>query len=84
MVDVMRLATGIPGFDELIEGRFPKGRTIILTGPAGSGKTTFGIQFLYIGITLFGENGLFITLEEEVSDIISDMGRYDWHGEVPC
>ena len=42
----MRTATGIPGFDELIEDGFPKERTIILTGPAGSGKTTFGIQCL--------------------------------------
>ena len=83
MADVMRVAMGIPGFDELIEGGFPKGRNIILTGPAGSGKTTFSLQFLYNGITLFGENGPFITLEEEVSDLISDMGRCDWHLEVP-
>jgi KaiC/GvpD/RAD55 family RecA-like ATPase len=42
----MSIATGIQGFDELIEGGFPKERTSILTGPAGSDKTTFGIQYL--------------------------------------
>jgi len=46
MANVMRAATSIPGFDELIEGGFPKERTIILTGPAGSGKTIFGMLCL--------------------------------------
>jgi KaiC/GvpD/RAD55 family RecA-like ATPase len=46
VADGMRVTTGITGFDELIEGGFPKERTIILRGPAGSGKTTFGIQCL--------------------------------------
>lgn len=79
MSEVLRVATGIEGFDALIEGGFPKGRIIILTGPAGSGKTTFGMQFLYNGAVKFGENGLFVTLEEEVSDLVSDMGRYGWN-----
>jgi len=78
MSDVMRVATGIEGFDGLIEGGFPKGRTMILSGPAGSGKTTFGMQFLYNGATRFGENGIFVTLEEEIVDLTSDMGRYGW------
>ena len=46
MADVMCIATGIPGFDELIESESPKEYTAILTGPAGSGKTIFGIQCL--------------------------------------
>ena len=46
MADVMCIAMGIPGFDEIKEGEFPKERTIIFAGPAGSGKTTFGIQSL--------------------------------------
>jgi KaiC/GvpD/RAD55 family RecA-like ATPase len=45
---------------------------------AGSGKTTFGMQFLHNGITQFNENGIFVTLEEEVPDLTKDMGRYGW------
>lgn len=82
MPDVKRVSTGIPGFDELIEGGFNEGRPVILTGPAGSGKTTFAIQFLYNGVTMFGENGLFVTLEEEVNDLTNDMSRYGWNLET--
>ena len=81
MSELTRVATGIDGFDELIEGGFPKGRIIILTGPSGSGKTTFGMQFLYNGVIKFREKGLFVTLEEELSDLTSDMGRYGWNLE---
>ena len=75
---VERVPTGIPGLDELIEGGLPKGRIVLITGTAGSGKTTLGMQFLYNGITRFEENGLFVTLEEEVTDVVKDMSRYGW------
>ena len=75
---IKRVATGIPGLDDLIEGGIPSGRTILVTGSAGSGKTTLGMQFLCNGITRFKENGLFVTLEEESQDLIKDMGRYGW------
>jgi KaiC/GvpD/RAD55 family RecA-like ATPase len=78
MSDIERVSTGIPGLDDIIEGGLPKGRITVVTGPAGSGKTTLGVQFLYNGATQFGENGLFVTLEEETPDIVRDMARYGW------
>jgi len=51
---------------------------MLVTGSAGSGKTTLGMQFLCNGITRFKENGLFVTLEEEAQDLIKDMSRYGW------
>ena len=78
MMEIERVPTGIPGLDELIEGGLPKGRITLIAGAAGSGKTTLGMQFLYNGITAFGENGLFVTLEEETADLVRDMGRYGW------
>lgn len=80
--DIERVPTGIPGLDELIEGGLPKGRTVLVTGTAGSGKTTLGIQFLYNGATKYGENGLFVTLQEELPDLIQDMARYGWDLEA--
>ena len=77
-MEIERVPTGIPGLDELIEGGLPKGRIILVTGTAGSGKTTLGVQFLYNGITRLGENGLLVTLEEEVGDLTKDMSRYGW------
>lgn len=78
MNKIERAPTGIEGLDELLEGGIPKGRIVVVTGVAGSGKTTLGMQFLYNGITQFNENGIFVTLEEEVGDLTKDMSRYGW------
>lgn len=78
MVDIKRVPTGIEGLDQIIEGGLPKGRSILITGTAGSGKSTLGVQFLYNGARLYDENGIFVTLQEEISDIKADMSRYGW------
>ncbi len=46
----IRLATGVPGLDELLGGGIPAGDALMLTGPAGSGKTTFATQFIAEGL----------------------------------
>ena len=81
MKDIKRVPTGISGLDDIIEGGLPQGRTILVTGAAGSGKTTLGMQFLYNGAVHYNENGLFITLQEELTDLIQDMNRYGWNLE---
>ena len=45
-----RLRTGVPGLDEMMGGGIPAGDAILLTGPAGSGKTTFATQFVAEGL----------------------------------
>lgn len=59
-----RIPSGILGLDQLIEGGFPKGSAILLTGPAGTGKTIFGLQFLYRGAKEFKEAGILVQAEE--------------------
>lgn len=76
---MQRVKTGIPGLDELLEGGFPKGATILLTGGCGTGKTTFGVQFLYFGAKDYGENGVYISFEEEPEDIMRNMSGYEWN-----
>jgi len=44
---IQRVPTGIPKFDELIEGGFPNNSMILLVGYPGAGKTTFSAQFIY-------------------------------------
>lgn len=71
--------TGIPGVDEILAGRgIPRGHTILISGGPGSGKTTFAIQFLYIGATEHDESGVYVTLDEEPSDIQANMLKYGW------
>jgi len=75
---VERVHSGIPGFDELIEGGFPRGTTVLVTGPTGSGKTTFGVQFVYKGAELYGEPGVIVTLEERAQDLRREMKAFGW------
>lgn len=46
-----RLPTGVPGLDEMMGGGIPMGDVVMLTGPAGSGKTTFATRFVAQGLT---------------------------------
>ncbi len=62
--DLMRIETGIPGLDEMIEGGVPFPSTILLAGGTGVGKTTFSLQFLFGG-TKSGEGGIFFTTFSE-------------------
>ena len=74
---VERISTGIPGLDELAGGGFIKGDTVLVTGPPGTGKTTFGLQFLISGVQK-GENGVFVTIEEPPEKIAADALNFGW------
>jgi circadian clock protein KaiC len=66
-------ATGIQGFDELLDGGFVKNSIITLTGGVATGKTTFGVQFLYNGIINDDENGMLISFEEQKKTVYRNM-----------
>ncbi len=72
-----RVASGIPGLDELTEGGFPEGHSILVSGSPGTGKSIFGLQFLYDG-ALKNEPGVYITFEEKVDKIILHAKRFGW------
>ena len=65
--------TGIVGLDEVLRGGIPLGRTTLLVGGAGCGKTVFGVQFLAHGIRDRGENGVLVTFEERKPDLIANF-----------
>lgn len=67
-----RVETGISGLDEMLNGGIPARRHVALYGGPGSGKTSFGFEFLYRGAKK-GQNGVYITLEETYDDIIENM-----------
>ncbi|HSY80739.1 MAG TPA: ATPase domain-containing protein [Gemmatimonadaceae bacterium] len=58
-----RLATGVPGLDAMTGGGYPAGDAVLITGPAGSGKTMFATQFLADGL-MRGEAGVAVVFEE--------------------
>jgi circadian clock protein KaiC len=72
-----RVKTGIDGLDELLEGGVPKSHTFVVMGSFGTGKTTFGLQFLNQGLAN-GEKGIYISLEEDQNSIIEDAKAHGW------
>src|SRR3989338_1110793 len=75
---IERVKTGVFGLDDLLEGGFPKGRTILLSGGPGTGKTIMGIQYVYKGIVDYGEPAVYATIDEQPSHIREDMLRFGW------
>jgi len=76
-----RTPTGIPGFDEMLNGGFPKGRVVLIVGGPGSGKTIFATQFLVNGIKSYGENGLLVSLDESKTHFYREMMTFGWNLE---
>ena len=73
-----RVKTGIPGLDELIEGGFPEGASILVSGGPGTGKSIFCMQYLYAGAKDYGDPGLYATLEEGPHNLWWNMQRFNW------
>lgn len=66
---VPKLETGVAGLDEITLGGLPSGRTTMVSGTAGTGKTLLALEFLAGGIHQHDEPGVFITFEERPEDI---------------
>jgi circadian clock protein KaiC len=73
-----RVKTGVEAFDDLVMGGLPRGRTTIVGGTPGCGKTVFATQFLAHGITELGEPGVFVTFEETPAEIEVNMASFGW------
>jgi circadian clock protein KaiC len=63
-----KLKTFITGLDEILEGGLPANRTTVINGMAGTGKSIFGIEFIYRG-ALNNEPGIFVGFEETAQHI---------------
>jgi len=73
-----RIKTGIKGLDELIEGGFPQGRSVLVCGGCGTGKTIFCNQFIVDGAMQYNEPGVYVTLDERPELIREDCVRFGW------
>ena len=70
--------SGIAGFDEVTGGGLPRGRTTLLLGGPGSGKTIFSLQYLVNGARTYGEPGIFVAFEETSKRIMTNAVSFDW------
>ena len=76
-MDVQRVPTGVEGLDSLLQGGFFKGRSYLVTGDAGTGKTTACLQFLWRGLTE-GEKAVYVTVDERPAEILHSAASLGW------
>ena len=78
LMQVQKLPTGIEGFDDVCHGGLPIGRSTLISGTSGTGKTVFSLNFLYNGIRQYNEPGIFVTFEESPLDILRNAASFGW------
>jgi KaiC/GvpD/RAD55 family RecA-like ATPase len=61
--------TGIDGLDDILNGGIVRNSTTLVSGNPGAGKSLLGLQFVYNGVDEFDEKGIYLTFEENESDL---------------
>jgi KaiC/GvpD/RAD55 family RecA-like ATPase len=74
---IKRISTGISGLDSLLQGGFLPGRSYLVTGDAGTGKTTSCMQFLKAGLAE-GEKAVYVTVDERPPEILQSADSLGW------
>ena len=74
--ELKKTATGIEGLDEITEGGLPSGRTSLICGGAGSGKTVLALEFLLHGAMDFDEPGVFMAFEETEEELRQNIASF--------
>jgi circadian clock protein KaiC len=73
LTNLAKCPTGIRGLDEITGGGLPRGRSTLVCGGAGSGKTLLAMEFIVRGIRDYDEPGVFIAFEEDREDLIQNV-----------
>jgi circadian clock protein KaiC len=73
-----KIWTGIEGFDDITCGGLPSGRTTLLMGAAGSGKTVLALQVLVSAATHHGTRGIFVAFEENARRVSANGETFGW------
>jgi len=76
--EMHKAPTGIAGFDQITAGGLPKGRTTLLEGSPGAGKTLFALHFLVHGARHCGEPGILVAFEEAAERIVANADGFGW------
>lgn len=75
---IEKIKTGIEGFDKLTYGGLPKGRSYLVSGEPGTGKTIFSLQYLLEGLKS-GQKATYISIDEKPAHIIGDAYALGWN-----
>ncbi|PSP95032.1 circadian regulator CirA [Halobacteriales archaeon QS_4_62_28] len=61
--------TGIDGLDGILNGGIVTNSTTLVSGNPGAGKSILGLQYIYSGVEQFDEKGIYLSFEENESDL---------------
>jgi circadian clock protein KaiC len=79
---IRKTPTGIDGLDEITSGGLPTGRTSLICGSAGSGKTVMALEFLVHGAMEFSEPGVFMAFEETERELTENIASFGFDLEA--
>ena len=79
--EIIRTKTGIQGLDKALQGGFPEGNVVLISGGAGTGKSTLCLQFAVNGATLFGEKVLYVSTEQNRAELYKQADGFGWNIE---
>jgi len=77
--------TGIDGLDDILNGGIVRNSTTLVSGNPGAGKTILGLQYIYNGVEMYDEKGIFLSFEENADDIAEaaeSIGLDNWRDHV--
>jgi circadian clock protein KaiC len=72
-----RTSTGIDAVDAMLDEGYASGTSTLCLGPTGSGKTLFGMHFIFKGAQL-GDPGVIATLQENPSQLERVVNSFGW------
>ena len=77
--------TGIDGLDEILNGGIVNNSTTLISGNPGAGKSILALQFIYNGVEMFDERGIYLSFEENEQDVreaAESVGFENWQEHV--
>ncbi|PSP28210.1 circadian regulator CirA [Halobacteriales archaeon QH_2_65_14] len=77
--------TGIDGLDEILNGGIVRNSTTLVSGNPGAGKSVLGLQYIYNGVEMFDEKGIYLSFEEDEEDLreaAESIGFENWQDHV--
>ena len=77
LTEKKRISTGIPQLDLLIGGGLPKGKSYLIAGESGTGKTIFATSFVLKGL-MEGEKTVYVSVDDKPSDIMEQAASLGW------
>jgi circadian clock protein KaiC len=75
---IRKAPSGIEGLDQITGGGLPTGRTTLVVGGPGAGKTVLALQSLVHAASVLGEPGIFVAFEESSRQIVANAATFGW------